>query len=309
MDMYQKRKKRQEMKSNENKKETQNQTNINWYPGHMARARREIGEAVKLVDVVFEIIDARIPRASRNPILNEIIGEKPRVIVLNKADLADKEATQKWIKYFNSKNQIAVVADSNQGNGIKEATDAAYKLMADKISKQVEKGRTGAGIKAMIVGIPNVGKSTFINKAAKKQTAEVGNKPGVTRKNQWVRLSENINLLDTPGVLWPKFDDEVLARHLAYIGTIKDEILDTEELALRLIEELLVNHKRELYARYKIADDFEYDMSYEVMDEIGRKRGCLVRGGEIDYTKVANIVLDEFRNGKIGNITLEEVEW
>ena len=305
MDMYQKRKKRQEMKSNENKKETQNQTNINWYPGHMARARREIGEAVKLVDVVFEIIDARIPRASRNPILNEIIGEKPRVIVLNKADLADKEATQKWIKYFNSKNQIAVVADSNQGNGIKEATDAAYKLMADKISKQVEKGRTGAGIKAMIVGIPNVGKSTFINKAAKKQTAEVGNKPGVTRKNQWVRLSENINLLDTPGVLWPKFDDEVLARHLAYIGTIKDEILDTEELALRLIEELLVNHKRELY---KIADDFEYDMSYEVMDEIGRKRGCLVRGGEIDYTKVANIVLDEFRNGKIGNITLEEVE-
>ena len=308
MDMYQKRKKRQEMKSNENKKETQNQTNINWYPGHMARARREIGEAVKLVDVVFEIIDARIPRASRNPILNEIIGEKPRVIVLNKADLADKEATQKWIKYFNSKNQIAVVADSNQGNGIKEATDAAYKLMADKISKQVEKGRTGAGIKAMIVGIPNVGKSTFINKAAKKQTAEVGNKPGVTRKNQWVRLSENINLLDTPGVLWPKFDDEVLARHLAYIGTIKDEILDTEELALRLIEELLVNHKRELYARYKIADDFEYEMSYEVMDEIGRKRGCLVRGGEIDYTKVANIVLDEFRNGKIGNITLEEVE-
>lgn len=308
MDMYQKRKKRQEMKNNENKKETQNQTNINWYPGHMARARREIGEAVKLVDVVFEIIDARIPRASRNPILNEIIGEKPRVIVLNKADLADKEATQKWIKYFNSKNQIAVVADSNQGKGIKEATDAAYKLMADKISKQVEKGRTGAGIKAMIVGIPNVGKSTFINKAAKKQTAEVGNKPGVTRKNQWVRLSENINLLDTPGVLWPKFDDEVLARHLAYIGTIKDEILDTEELALRLIEELLVNHKKELYARYKVADDFEYDMSYEVMDEIGKKRGCLVRGGEIDYTKVANIVLDEFRNGKIGNITLEEVE-
>lgn len=306
MDMHQKRKMRQEIKNG--KEENVKSTNINWYPGHMARARREIGEAVKLVDVVFEIIDARIPRASRNPILNEIIGDKPRVIVLNKADLADKDATQKWIKYFNSKNQIAVVADSNQGKGIKEATDAAYKLMADKINRQVEKGRTGAGIKAMIVGIPNVGKSTFINKAAKKQTAEVGNKPGVTRKNQWVRLSENINLLDTPGVLWPKFDDEVLARHLAYIGTIKDEILDTEELALRLIEELLEKHKKELYARYKIADDFEYDMSYEVMDEIGRKRGCLVRGGEIDYTKVANIVLDEFRNGKIGNITLEEVE-
>lgn len=283
-------------------------TSINWYPGHMARARREIGEAVKLVDVVFEIIDARIPRSSRNPVLNEIIGDKPRVIVLNKADLADKEATQKWIKYFNSENQIAVVADSNQGKGIKEVTDAAYKLMADKIDKQAQKGRTGAGIKAMIVGIPNVGKSTFINKAAKKQSAEVGNKPGVTRKNQWVRLNENINLLDTPGVLWPKFDNDEMARHLAYIGTIKDEILDTDELALRLIEELMVKHQKELYARYKISDDFEYDMSYEIMDEIGRKRGCLVRGGEVDYTKVANIVLDEFRNGKIGNITLEEVE-
>lgn len=283
-------------------------TSINWYPGHMARARREIGEALKLVDVVFEIIDARIPRSSRNPVLNEIIGEKPRVIVLNKADLADKEATQKWIKYFNSENQIAVVADSNQGKGIKEATDAAYKLMADKIDKQAQKGRTGAGIKAMIVGIPNVGKSTFINKAAKKQSAEVGNKPGVTRKNQWVKLNENINLLDTPGVLWPKFDNDEMARHLAYIGTIKDEILDTDELALRLIEELMGKHQKELYARYKISDDFEYDMSYEIMDEIGRKRGCLVRGGEVDYTKVANIVLDEFRNGKIGNITLEEVE-
>lgn len=289
-------------------KESFPKTSINWYPGHMARARREIGEAVKLVDVVFEIIDARIPRSSRNPVLNEIIGDKPRVIVLNKADLADKEATQKWIKYFNSENQIAVVADSNQGKGIKEATDAAYKLMANKIDKQAQKGRTGAGIKAMIVGIPNVGKSTFINKAAKKQSAEVGNKPGVTRKNQWVRLNENINLLDTPGVLWPKFDNDEMARHLAYIGTIKDEILDTDELALRLIEELMVKHQKELYVRYKISDDFEYDMSYEIMDEIGRKRGCLVRGGEVDYTKVANIVLDEFRNGKIGNITLEEVE-
>lgn len=282
---------------------------IQWYPGHMARARREIGDAIKLVDVVFEIIDARIPVASRNPILNEIIGDKPRVIVLNKADLADKEATQKWVKYFNNENQIAVIADSNQGKGIKETTEAAYKLMSDKIDKQVQKGRTGAGIKVMIVGIPNVGKSTFINKAAKKQTAEVGNKPGVTRKNQWVRLNENINLLDTPGVLWPKFDNERLARHLAYIGTIKDEILDTDELALRLIEELVENHKEEFYARYKISEDFEYEMSYEIMDEIGKKRGCLVRGGEIDYTKVANIVLDEFRTGKIGNFTLEEVEW
>ena len=159
-----------------------------------------------------------------------------------------------------------------------------------------------------IIGRPNVGKSTFINKIAGKQSADVGNKPGVTKKNQWVRLSEKIQLLDTPGVLWPKFDDEKTARHLAYIGTIKDTIIDIEELALNLIEELLENYKENLYSRYKIANDFEYEMSYEVMDEIGRKRGCLVKGGEVDYTKVANIVLDEFRTGKLGNITLEEVK-
>ena len=288
--------------------EQNNNSNINWYPGHMARARREISEAVKQVDVVIEIIDARIPISSRNPILNEIIGDKPRVIVLNKADLADNEQNQKWIQSFKKDNQIAVIADSNHGKGIKDATDAAYKLMQDKINKQVEKGRTGVTIKAMIVGIPNVGKSTFINKVAGKQTAEVSNKPGVTRKNQWVRLNDKIQLLDTPGVLWPKFEDQIVARHLAYIGTIKDDIMDIEELALRLIEELLETHKDSLYARYKIADDFEYDMSYEVMDEIGRKRGCLVRGGEVDYTKVANIVLDEFRSGKIGEITLEKVK-
>jgi ribosome biogenesis GTPase A len=274
----------------------------------MARARREISEAVKQVDVVIEIIDARIPVSSRNPILNEIIGDKPRVIVLNKADLADNEQNQKWIQSFKKGNQIAVIADSNHGKGIKDATDAAYKLMQEKINKQIEKGRTGVTIKAMIVGIPNVGKSTFINKVAGKQTAEVSNRPGVTRKNQWVRLNDKIQLLDTPGVLWPKFEDQVVARHLAYIGTIKDDIMDIEELALRLIEELLETHKECLYARYKIAEDFEYDMSYEVMDEIGRKRGCLVRGGEVDYTKVANIVLDEFRSGKLGAITLEEVK-
>ena len=307
MDMYQKRKIRAEKKKDDSPKSFPS-VGINWYPGHMARARREIAESVKLVDVVIEIIDARIPIASRNPILNEIIGDRPRIVVLNKADLADSDANKKWVQKLKSNNQTAIIADSNKGKGVNDVVEAALSLMKDKIEKQSAKGRTGISIKAMIVGIPNVGKSTFINKIAGKQTAEVSNKPGVTRKNQWVRLSENINLLDTPGVLWPKFDDEVLARHLAYIGTIKDEILDTEELALRLIEELLVNHKRELYARYKIADDFEYDMSYEVMDEIGRKRGCLVRGGEIDYTKVANIVLDEFRNGKIGNITLEEVE-
>lgn len=251
---------------------------IQWYPGHMARARREMTEAVKLVDVVVEIIDARIPIASRNPVLNEIIGNKPRIIALNKADLADKKQNQRWIEYYKKDNIVAVEVDSCHGNGVKKVTEAIYQLMKEKIEKQEQQGRIGGSIKTMVVGIPNVGKSTFINKIAGKPTTAVGNKPGVTRKNQWVRLNDKIQLLDTPGVLWPKFENEEIARHLAYIGTIKDEILDVDELALHLIEELMVNHQMELYERYKITDDFEYDMSYEIMDEIGRKRGCLVRG-------------------------------
>ena len=305
MDMYQKRKARKEMKNNENKEEMQNKTSINWYPGHMARARREIAESVKLVDVVIEILDARIPIASRNPILNEIIGDRPRIVVLNKADLADSDANKKWVQKLKSNNQTAIIADSNKGKGVNDVVEAALSLMKDKIEKQSAKGRTGISIKAMIVGIPNVGKSTFINKIAGKQTAEVSNKPGVTRKNQWVRLNDKIQLLDTPGVLWPKFDNAITARHLAYIGTIKDEILDVEELALSLLEELVLKYKKNVYERYKIDENFTYEMTVELMEEIGRKRGCLVRGGEVDYTKVANIILDDFRTGKIGLITLE----
>lgn len=282
-----------------------NKSVINWYPGHMARARREIAESVKLVDVVIEIIDARIPIASRNPILNEIIGDRPRIVVLNKADLADSDANKKWVQKLKSNNQTAIIADSNKGKGVNDVVEAALSLMKDKIEKQSAKGRTGISIKAMIVGIPNVGKSTFINKIAGKQTAEVSNKPGVTRKNQWVRLNDKIQLLDTPGVLWPKFDNAITARHLAYIGTIKDEILDVEELALSLLEELVLKYKKNVYERYKIDENFTYEMTVELMEEIGRKRGCLVRGGEVDYTKVANIILDDFRTGKIGLITLE----
>ena len=302
--MYQKRKIRAEMKNN-NQEEKLTKVGINWYPGHMARARREIAESVKLVDVVIEIIDARIPVASRNPILNEIIGDRPRIVVLNKADLADSDASKKWVQKLKSNNQTAIIADSNKGKGVNDVVEAALSLMKDKIEKQSAKGRTGISIKAMIVGIPNVGKSTFINKIAGKQTAEVSNKPGVTRKNQWVRLNDKIQLLDTPGVLWPKFDNAITARHLAYIGTIKDEILDVEELALSLLEELVLKYKKNVYERYKIDENFTYEMTVELMEEIGRKRGCLVRGGEVDYTKVANIILDDFRTGKIGLITLE----
>lgn len=278
---------------------------INWYPGHMAKARREIGEAIKQVDVVIELLDARIPLASRNPILNEIIGEKPRIIVLNKADLADPEMNQKWIKEFNQENQRAILVDSNQGIGTREVVRVATELMKEKLEKQADKGRIGGSVKAMVVGIPNVGKSTFINKIAGKQTTVTGNKPGVTKKNQWVRLDDKIQLLDTPGVLWPKLDNELYARHLAYIGTIKDEVIDVEELAICLLEELVTNYRKELYERFKIDETFSYDMAYELLEEIGRKRGCLVKGGEVDYTKVANILFEELRSGKIGRLTLE----
>ena len=305
MDMYQKRKIRKEKRENSNQNEKFHKVVLNWYPGHMARARREIAENVKLVDVVIEVIDARIPVASRNPILNEIIGDRPRIVVLNKADLADSDANKKWVQKLKSNNQTAIIADSNKGKGVNDVVEVALSLMKDKIEKQSAKGRTGISIKAMIVGIPNVGKSTFINKIAGKQTAEVSNKPGVTRKNQWVRLNDKIQLLDTPGVLWPKFDNAITARHLAYIGTIKDEILEVEELALSLLEELVLKYKKNVYERYKIDENFTYEMTVELMEEIGRKRGCLVRGGEVDYTKVANIILDDFRTGKIGLITLE----
>lgn len=305
MDMYQKRKERREKKINEEKNVSS--TSINWYPGHMAKARREIGEAAKLVDVIIEIIDARIPIASRNPILNEIIGDKPRVIVLNKSDLSDDTQNKIWVESFKQKNQLAVLTNGNTGSGMKEVVDKALQLMKDKMDAQIQKGRVGASIKVMVVGIPNVGKSTLINKIAKKQTAETGNKPGVTKKNQWVRLSDKIQLLDTPGVLWPKLDNEVYARHLAYIGTIKDEVIDKEELTANLLNELVeMGYKKEIFERYKIDGSFKYEQTYELMDEIGRKRGCLVRGNMIDYTKVSNIVLDEFRTGKIGKITLEK---
>ncbi len=289
----------------EDKKEELPSTRIQWYPGHMAKAKREITEAMSKVDLVLELVDARCPEASRNPVLNEIIGKKPRIIVLNKADLADDKVNKAWVEKFKKNNQTAILADSVKGLGIKDIVKTAYSLMDDKLKKQEAKGMIGGNIKAMIVGIPNVGKSTLINKIAGKETASTGNKPGVTKKNQWIRLDERLQLLDTPGVLWPKLDNEVYARHLSYIEAIKDEVIDVEEIAVNLATELAQNYKKELYERYKIAGDFTYEMPFELLEEIGRKRGCLIKGGEIDYTKTSNILLDEFRSGKIGKITLE----
>ncbi len=278
---------------------------INWYPGHMAKARREIDEAMTKVDLVFELVDARCPEASRNPILNELIGKKPRIIILNKADLADDKVNKKWIEYYKKENQSAILADSVKGTGVKDVIKEAYSIMEDKLKKQEAKGMVGGNIKAMIVGIPNVGKSTLINKIAGKQTANTGNKPGVTKKNQWIRLDERLQLLDTPGVLWPKLDNDGYARHLSYVEAIKDEVVEIEEIAVNLADELAQNYKKELYERFKISEDFTYEMPYELLEEIGRKRGCLVKGGEIDYNKASNILVDEFRSGKIGRISLE----
>ena len=278
---------------------------INWFPGHMAKARREIGEAMSKVDLVFELVDSRCPEASRNPILNELIGRKPRIIILNKSDLADEKVNEEWIEKYKKENQIAILADSIKGLGIKDIVKSAYSIMGEKIKKQEAKGLVGGYIKAMIVGIPNVGKSTLINKIAGKQTANTGNKPGVTKKNQWIRLDERLQLLDTPGVLWPKLDNEVYARHLSYVEAIKDEVVEIEEIAVNLADEIAKNYKNELYERFKIAEDFSYDMPYELLEEIGRKRGCLIKGGEIDYNKASNVLIDEFRSGKIGRISLE----
>ena len=290
----------------EDKKEKLPGTRIQWFPGHMAKARREITDAMSKVDLVFELVDARCPEASRNPILNELIGNKPRIIVLNKADLADEKVNKEWVKSYKKENQVAILADSIKGVGIKDIVNSAYEIMKDKLDKQKAKGMIGGNIKAIIVGIPNVGKSTLINKIAGKQTAATGNKPGVTKKNQWIRLDERLQLLDTPGVLWPKLDNEVYARHLSYVEAIKDEVIDVEEIAVNLVNELIVNYKKELFERYKISDDFEYEMPYELLEEIGKKRGCLIKGGEIDYNKASNIVLDEFRSGKIARISLEQ---
>ena len=283
----------------------ENKTNINWYPGHMAKAKREIGEAMKKVDLVLELVDARCPEASRNPVLNELIGSKPRIIVLNKADLADEKVNKMWVDKYKKNGQVAILADSIKGIGVKDIVKSAYDIMKVKLEKQVAKGMVGGNIKAMIVGIPNVGKSTLINKIAGKQTANTGNKPGVTVKNQWIRLDDRLQLLDTPGVLWPKLDNELYARHLSYIEAIKDEVVEIEEIAVNLADELAKSYKKELYERYKIAEDFSYEMPYELLEEIGKKRGCLVKGGDIDYNKVSNVLIDEFRNGKIGRISLE----
>ena len=315
MDMYQKRKSRQEKAQKNNEEEVNNKMNINWYPGHMAKTKKQIIQDLKLIDIVIELLDARIPISSQNPNIAEITKNKKKIIVLNKCDLADDRQNKLWIEYFNKKGIPAVLTDSNSGKGIDECIREIEKIMKVDLEAQAEKGRTGRKIRAMILGIPNVGKSSFINRIAKKSTAGVGNKPGVTKQKQWIRINDKIELLDTPGVLWPKFESEEVALHLCYTGTIKEEILDKIEIAYQLTKFLLENYRKKLCERYKLDEKYieetlnqdhpENSNIYEIMLEIGKNRGCIISGGRVDEEKTARTILDEFKNGKLGKITIE----
>lgn len=295
--------------------EKTNKVSLNWYPGHMAKTRRQIEEDLKIVDIVIELLDARIPISSQNPNIKELTSKKKKIIVLNKCDLADEKQNQKWISYFAKKGQVAVLTDSNSGKGIDNCIKQIEKIMEEDLQGQAEKGRIGRKIRAMIVGIPNVGKSSFINRISKRTTAGVGNKPGVTKQKQWIRINEKIELLDTPGVLWPKFESEEVALNLAFTGTIKEDILQRTEIAYQLVKFLLENYPEKLCDRYGITKEYidktlnqdqpENFNIYEIMLEIGRKRGCIISGGNIDEEKTSRMILDEFKNGKLGKITLE----
>lgn len=276
---------------------------INWFPGHMVKTKRAIKENLTLVDAVIEIRDARIPRASANPEIDSLCGNKPRIILLNKSDLSDKNITRAWINSLTKENVRVIEINSLKGEGIKQIKPILLDLLKEKHERLKAKGLVNIVTRVMVVGIPNVGKSTFINKMAKNNIAKTGDRPGVTKTKQWIKTSIGIELMDTPGILWPKFEDEDVALNLAFTGAIKDEIMDTEELAFKLVERLMNIKPDALSTRYKL-DSLDEDPLVN-LDNIARKRGCIISGGNIDYNRISAILLDEFRGGKIGNITLE----
>lgn len=279
---------------------------IQWFPGHMTKTKRQIQSSLKLVDAVAEIIDARIPVSSRNPDLAKLVQNKPRVILLNKCDMANQTATKLWIDYFKKQNLVAIPVDCKSGRGLDKFAPAVNMVMSKRIAKLKEKGMVNPTIRIMIVGIPNVGKSSFINKMVKKNRAKVEDRPGVTRGNQWYTIAKNLEMLDTPGVLWPKFDDKVVGEHLAFTGAVKDQILDIELLAVRLLDFLKELKPADFLARFKLEnEDIDNIESYELLKMIGKKRGMLVSGGEIDTERAAIMLLDEFRSAKLGRITVE----
>lgn len=277
---------------------------LQWYPGHMAKTRRLIEENLKYIDVVVEILDARIPYSGRNPNFDDIIKNKPRLLVMNKADLADNNLTDAWINAYKEQGLKVIPISCATGAGINKVTNEARTLIQEKINREKEKGRNRT-LKIMMVGIPNVGKSSLINRLIGKASTKTGDRPGVTRGKQWLRLKGDIELLDTPGILPPKFEDQALAKRLAYTGAIKDEIMNTELLSYSLCEFLRDNYSDLLCARYKL-DTVDGLEGYEILEKIGRKRGFVISGGEIDMERAANMILDELRAAKIGNITLEK---
>lgn len=280
--------------------------NIQWFPGHMTKAIREIKENLKLVDLVAEIIDARIPVSSRNPNLDEIINKKPRVIVMNKSDMADSSETKKWIDHYRGKGIMAMYVDCRTGDGVNKFSKVIKDSLSQKISLWKEKGMTGRCVKVMVVGVPNVGKSTFINRLTSKSKAKTADRPGVTKGNQWFSLDKGIDLLDTPGVLWPKFDDPLVGERLAFTGAVRDQVLDIESLAVRLIDTLVPKYVHNLSERFKIDVDVILKLdSYECLKLIAKKRGMIMSGAELDIERAAIMLIDEFRDAKLGRITLE----
>ena len=278
--------------------------NIQWYPGHMTKTRRMMAADMKYVDVVAEIIDARIPIASRNPDIDDLVGSKPRVVVLNRADQADPAASKLWGEWFRARGISVLECDAKSGRGVNQFSAVMRGALREQIARWREKGQVGRPVRAMVVGIPNVGKSTFINKVAKRKSAKASDRPGVTRGKQWITVDQGLELLDTPGILWPKFEDETIGMHLAFTGAVRDAIMDVETLSCHLIELLAQRKPASLTERFKIVPE-EGMTGWDLLEAGARKRGFLVSGGEVDLERMANILLDEFRAGKLGRITLE----
>lgn len=277
-----------------------------WYPGHMTKARRMMQEDIKLIDVVVELVDARIPLSSKNPDIDDLAKNKSRVILLNKYDLADSRYTELWKKYFEEKGYFVALVNSKSGNGVKKVNDVVQLACKEKIERDRKKGILNRPIRAMVVGIPNVGKSTFINSFAGKACTKTGNKPGVTKGKQWIKINKNMELLDTPGILWPKFEDQAVGLRLAFIGSIREEILNIGDLSLELIKFLSTYYKDVINKRYELTLNMTEELEpVDILTAIAEKRGCKMKGGELDLNKAASFLVDDYRSGKLGNITLE----